>query len=37
LDWIKARSAEMSLAPAALGGEEYPPLAAAPGRYVMEK
>ena len=37
LDWIKARSAEMSLAPAALGGEEYPPLDAAPGRYVMEK
>jgi polyhydroxyalkanoate synthase len=37
LDWIKARSAEITPAPAALGGEEYPPLDAAPGRYVMEK
>ena len=37
LDWIKARSAEMTPAPAALGSGEYPPLDAAPGRYVMEK
>ena len=37
LDWIKARSAEMTSAPAALGSEQNPPLDAAPGRYVMEK
>jgi polyhydroxyalkanoate synthase len=37
LDWIKARSAEMTSAPAALGSDQNPPLDAAPGRYVMEK
>ena len=37
LEWIKARSAEMTSAPAALGSEQNPPLGAAPGRYVMEK
>jgi polyhydroxyalkanoate synthase len=37
LDWIKTRSAEMTRAPAALGNEEYPPLDAAPGRYVTEQ
>jgi polyhydroxyalkanoate synthase len=37
LDWIKARSAEMTCAPAALGSENHPPLEAAPGRYVMER
>ncbi len=37
LDWIKARSAEMTPAPAALGSDKHPPLDAAPGRYVMEK
>ena len=37
LDWIKARSAEMTCAPAALGNEKHPPLEAAPGRYVMER
>jgi polyhydroxyalkanoate synthase subunit PhaC len=36
-DWIKPRSAEMIPAPAALGSEDYPPLDAAPGRYVMER
>jgi polyhydroxyalkanoate synthase len=37
LDWIKARSGEMTAAPTAPGSERYPPLDAAPGRYVMEK
>jgi polyhydroxyalkanoate synthase len=37
LGWIKARSGEMSPAPAAQGSEQHPPLGAAPGRYVMEK
>jgi polyhydroxyalkanoate synthase len=37
LEWIKARSAEMTLAPAVLGSENNPPLGDAPGRYVMEK
>ena len=37
LDWIKARSAEMTCAPAALGNEKHPALEAAPGRYVMER
>ena len=37
LDWIKARSGEMTPAPAELGSEQNPPLGAAPGRYVMEK
>jgi polyhydroxyalkanoate synthase subunit PhaC len=37
LAWIKARSAEMTSAPTALGSGKYPPLEAAPGRYVMER
>jgi polyhydroxyalkanoate synthase subunit PhaC len=37
LEWIKARSGELTPAPAALGSHEHPPLGAAPGRYVMEK
>jgi polyhydroxyalkanoate synthase subunit PhaC len=37
LEWIKARSTEMTSAPAALGSGQNPPLDAAPGRYVMEK
>ena len=37
LEWIKARSGEMTPAPAALGSERNPPLDAAPGRYVMER
>jgi len=37
LQWIKARSGEMVSAPAAPGSVEYPPIGAAPGRYVMEK
>src|SRR6516164_4362757 len=36
LAWIKARSAEMTCAPAALGNEKHPALEAAPGRYVLE-
>jgi polyhydroxyalkanoate synthase subunit PhaC len=37
LDWIKARSGEMTPPPATLGSDLNPPLEAAPGRYVMEK
>jgi polyhydroxyalkanoate synthase subunit PhaC len=37
LEWIKARSGEMTPASAAPGNEEYPSLGDAPGRYVMEK
>jgi polyhydroxyalkanoate synthase len=37
LEWIKARSGEMTVAPAVPGSDNYPPLAEAPGRYVMEK
>jgi polyhydroxyalkanoate synthase subunit PhaC len=37
LAWVKARSAEMTSARAALGSGKYPPLEAAPGRYVMER
>src|SRR5215813_2144381 len=37
LEWIKARSGEMMVAPAVPGGDNYPPLGEAPGRYVMEK
>jgi polyhydroxyalkanoate synthase len=37
LDWIKARSGEMTSAPAALGSERNPPLDPAPGRYVVER
>ena len=36
LDWIKARAGEITPAPVALGGPDYPPLDPAPGRYVME-
>jgi polyhydroxyalkanoate synthase len=36
LDWIKARSGEMTPAPGALGSKQKAPLEAAPGRYVME-
>jgi polyhydroxyalkanoate synthase subunit PhaC len=36
LEWIKARSGEMTPASAAPGNEEYPCLGEAPGRYVME-
>ena len=36
LEWIKARSGEMTAAPAALGSAQNPPLAPAPGQYVME-
>jgi polyhydroxyalkanoate synthase subunit PhaC len=37
LDWIKARSGDLTPAPAALGSEHNRPLEAAPGRYVMER
>jgi len=37
LDWIKARSGDLTPAPAALGSERRPPLEPAPGRYVMER
>ncbi len=37
LEWISAHSGEKKPAPAALGGEDYPVLDGAPGRYVMEK
>jgi poly[(R)-3-hydroxyalkanoate] polymerase subunit PhaC len=37
LEWIKARSADMTPAPATLGNAQNPPLEAAPGRYVMER
>jgi poly[(R)-3-hydroxyalkanoate] polymerase subunit PhaC len=36
LAWIKRRSGEMTLAPAAPGSADCPPLDPAPGRYVME-
>src|SRR5215469_14768888 len=36
LEWIKARSGEMTPAPATLGSKNNPPLDEAPGRYVME-
>ncbi len=36
LEWIKARSGELTAAPAALGSAQNPPLAPAPGQYVME-
>jgi polyhydroxyalkanoate synthase len=37
LEWIKARSADMTPAPATLGSAQNPPLEAAPGRYVTER
>jgi len=37
LDWIKARSGDLTSAPAALGSAQIPPLDAAPGRYVTER
>src|SRR5262245_3351171 len=37
LDWIKARSGDMTQTPVTLGSEQNPPLEAAPGRYVMER
>ncbi len=37
LAWIKARSGEITSAPAALGSNSNPPLGQAPGQYVMEK
>jgi polyhydroxyalkanoate synthase subunit PhaC len=37
LDWIKARSGDMTPTPAVLGSELNPPLESAPGRYVMER
>jgi polyhydroxyalkanoate synthase subunit PhaC len=36
LDWIKARSGDMTATPAALGSGQNQPLESAPGRYVME-
>ncbi|KXU83260.1 poly(R)-hydroxyalkanoic acid synthase [Paraburkholderia monticola] len=35
-DWLSARSGEKRAAPAALGNERHPSLAASPGTYVME-
>lgn len=35
--WIKARSGEQVAPPAALGNDEFPPLADAPGVYVTER
>src|SRR5215468_6890515 len=37
LDWIKDRSGEMAPPPASQGSEHYPPLGAAPGRYLTER
>jgi polyhydroxyalkanoate synthase subunit PhaC len=37
LEWIKARSGELTSAPEMLGNEKNPPLGIAPGRYVTEK
>ena len=36
-EWIKARSGEIKSAPAPLGSKHNPPLAAAPGQYVLER
>ena len=36
-EWIKARSGEIKSTPAELGSEQNPPLAAAPGQYVLER
>ncbi len=35
-EWIKARSGEIRSTPAELGSKRNPPLAAAPGQYVLE-
>jgi len=35
--WMKARSGEQVTPPASLGSEEFPPLADAPGLYVLER
>jgi polyhydroxyalkanoate synthase len=37
LEWIKARSGELTSAPEMLGNEKNPPVGIAPGRYVTEK
>ncbi|MBD5606336.1 MAG: class I poly(R)-hydroxyalkanoic acid synthase [Candidatus Eremiobacteraeota bacterium] len=37
LDWLRERSGDRVAAPAAPGSAAYPPLAAAPGTYVLEK
>ena len=37
LEWIKARSGELTETPAALGSADIPLLGDAPGQYVMEK
>lgn len=37
VSWLADRSGPEIVAPKALGGEGFPPLGAAPGRYVMEK
>ena len=36
-EWIKARSGEIKSAPVELGSKQNPPLAAAPGQYVVER
>ena len=36
VDWLRARDSHCMPAPVALGSEEFPPLMAAPGRYVVE-
>ena len=36
-EWIKVRSGEIKSAPAELGSTQNPPLAAAPGQYVLER
>jgi polyhydroxyalkanoate synthase len=36
-EWIKVRSGEIKSAPAELGSKQNPPLAAAPGQYVLER
>jgi polyhydroxyalkanoate synthase len=35
--WMKARSGDQVPAPAALGSDEFPPLADAPGLYILER